>query len=418
MRRFGAFPIYLLLSGTTSLSFSMVYAIEMVYQINAAGLNPFQLVIVGTLLQCIHLVFQTPMGVLADMYSRRLAVVIGLFILGLGYLVEGAQATYVAILAGTAIGSFGYTIMSGADSAWIADELGADHVGRAYLRAAQVGSLAGLPAIGFSAVLGSMHLNLPILVSGCLFVALGFLLLLIMPEQHFSPADRVQRMPLLHMGHTIRASVQLIRGRPVLRAMMGITICAGIFSAGFDRLWSYHLLAHFSFPTAYGLTVVIWFGIIEASINVATLVGSGVAQWCVDWKSRRALVWALFAADACTVLFVTGFAVASQFGLALGLFWLSVVARGPRNALMNTLMNMDLDSSVRATVFSMQAQVGALAGIVGGPILGALATDLGTRVSLVAASVALVPTLALYRRIMVHDSRATLPGQEQPENLP
>jgi DHA3 family tetracycline resistance protein-like MFS transporter len=79
---------------------------------------------------------------------------------------------------------------------------------------------------------------------------------------------------------------------------------------------------------------------------------------------------------------------------------------------------MDLDSPVRATVFSMQAQVGALAGIVGGPILGALATDLGTRVSLVAASAALAPTLALYRSTMVHVSRATLPDQEQPEKRP
>jgi hypothetical protein len=222
-----------------------------------------------------------------------------------------------------------------------------------------------------------------------------------MPEQHFVPAARGHRTTFQQMGHTVHAGVRLIRLRPALLTIMGIVVCANIFSAGFDRLWSYHLLAHFSFPTAGGLTVVIWFGIIEAGINVASLAGTEIARRRVDPQNRRALVWALFSVDAFTMLFVIGFAVTDQFSLVLGLFWLAVVARSPRDALETTWMNMELDSSVRATVFSMRAQVGALAGIASGPILGALATDHGTGVALVAAAAALAPALVLYRRMLV-----------------
>ena len=145
MRNFGAYPIYLLLSGTLSLGNSMLWAVETVYLVKAVGLNPVQIVLVGTVLLGVNLIFQTPTGILADMYSRRLAVVVGLFVLGAGHIIEGAQASYLAVLAGTVIGAFGATMVSGADAAWIADELGADHVGSAYLRAAQLGALAGLP---------------------------------------------------------------------------------------------------------------------------------------------------------------------------------------------------------------------------------------------------------------------------------
>jgi DHA3 family tetracycline resistance protein-like MFS transporter len=398
MRKLGAYAIYLGMSGTTSLCFSMVFTIEMVYQIKAVGLNPLQLMIVGTVLQCVHLLCQTPMGILADMYSRRLAAVTGLFLIGAGYWVEGAQATFTAVLAGTAIGAFGYTIVSGADAAWIADELGADRVGQAYLRAAQVGALAGLPGIAISAVLGSTRLNLPILLAGSVFIGLSVVLALLMPEEHFSPLPRGDRSPWQQIGHTTRASLRIIRLRPALLTILAIAVFSSAFSAGFDRLWSFHLLAHFTFPTTGGLNVVKWFAVIEAGINVMSLCGIEVAKRLVKADNRRAVVWASFVADAATLACVVGFALAGQFIVALAAFWLTVVARSPRGVLQTIWMNLDLEPGVRATILSLQAQVGALAGIAGGPILGAVATNYGTRAALVLAAALLAPALLLYRK--------------------
>jgi len=50
--------------------------------------------------------------------------------------------------------------MDGADAAWIADELGEERVGPVHIRAAQIGSLAGLIGIAISVGLASVRLNL------------------------------------------------------------------------------------------------------------------------------------------------------------------------------------------------------------------------------------------------------------------
>jgi hypothetical protein len=116
-------------------------------------------------------------------------------------------------------------------------------------------------------------------------------------------------------------------------------------------------------------------------------------------------------------VFVVGFAVAGQLGPALRLFWLAVVSRSPRDALETTWMNLDLESSVRATVFSMREQAGALAGIIAGPLLGALATDRGTGVALIASAAALAPALVLYRRSLVRGGPLS-PPCEAPTQIP
>ncbi len=74
-------------------------------------------------------------------------------------------------------------------------------------------------------------------------------------------------------------------------------------------------------------------------------------------------------------------------------------------------MNLDLESTVRATVFSLRAQVGALAGIIAGPLLGALATERGTGVALIASATALAPALVLYRRSLVRDGPLSPPSE-------
>ena len=103
------------------------------------------------------------------------------------------------------------------------------------------------------------------------------------------------------------------------------------------------------------------------------------------------------------VLTVIGFALAGQFILALTVFFLFTTIAGPRIALERVWMNQHLDSSVRATVFSLRGQVSAIAQIVGGPILGAVATAFDTRTALIAAGLVLSPSLLLYARTIRRD---------------
>jgi DHA3 family tetracycline resistance protein-like MFS transporter len=75
MRHVRASTIYLFLNGAWSLFSAIVYTVELVYQAQTVGLNPLQLVLAGTVQQGVVFLFQTPTGILADMYSRRWAIV-------------------------------------------------------------------------------------------------------------------------------------------------------------------------------------------------------------------------------------------------------------------------------------------------------------------------------------------------------
>lgn len=393
--RHGAFSIYVFLNTVSSLCYSMILTIELIYQARV-GLNPFQLVFAGSLQQFVVFVSQPPTGAFADMYSRRWAIVLGFFLVGLGYLIEGVFPIVPLVFVSVAIVGLGVTLVNGADAAWIADEMGPEHVGQVYMRAAQYGSLASLLGITASAVLLNFRLNLPIVLGGSLLLLLSIILAILMPERHFTPIAREGRNTFRQMIHILRAGVQLIRLRPVLLTVLGVTVFYGIYSIGFDRLWPYYLQHQFTFPALGRLSSFVWFCLIEAGIVLTNWLGIEIARRCVDTKNHRSVAWALFLINGLQILCIVGFALAGQFVLALALFWLFTVVVGPRTPLVQAWMNQNLTSNVRATVLSLQGQVQAIVQIAFGPIMGIIATTFSTRTALITSAIVLSPALLLY----------------------
>ena len=56
---------------------TMVFTVSGIYAVQEVGLNPLQLVLVGTALEASAFLFEVPTGVVADVYSRRLSVMSG-----------------------------------------------------------------------------------------------------------------------------------------------------------------------------------------------------------------------------------------------------------------------------------------------------------------------------------------------------
>ncbi|MFZ0549159.1 MAG: tetracycline efflux MFS transporter Tet(40), partial [Candidatus Promineifilaceae bacterium] len=74
-RKLNAYTVYLTLQGSFSVFFTMIAMISAIYRVETAGLNPLQLVLVGTVLELSVFICEIPTGIVADMYSRRLSVV-------------------------------------------------------------------------------------------------------------------------------------------------------------------------------------------------------------------------------------------------------------------------------------------------------------------------------------------------------
>src|SRR5438105_8153724 len=127
------------MEGASSFFMAMVFTVTAIYRLQTVHLNPFELVLVGTVLEVSAFLFEVPTGVVADTFSRRLSIIIGFILLGAGIGLEGVFPLFAAVLLGQVISGLGYTFLSGAQQAWIADEVGEEHLTHVFMRSSQGG---------------------------------------------------------------------------------------------------------------------------------------------------------------------------------------------------------------------------------------------------------------------------------------
>src|SRR5512135_2810221 len=113
MRKLDPYKLYLGLIFFNSLFFSMIFVVASFYEATVAHLTGLELVLVGTTVEVTILLFEIPTGVVADAYSRRLSVIIGYFIMGWAFIVEGLFPAFLPIVLAQILWGVGYTFTSG-----------------------------------------------------------------------------------------------------------------------------------------------------------------------------------------------------------------------------------------------------------------------------------------------------------------
>ncbi len=400
-----AYSVYLFSEFTLSLLFSMMFVVDGIYQVSTVGLNALQLVLVGTTLEISAFVFEIPTGVVADVFSRRLSIIIGMFVMGLGFVVEGSFPFFAPILLAQVIWGLGYTFTSGATEAWISDEVGEAHAGRAFLRASQIGTIGSLIGIGTGTLIGTLGVNIPIVLGGLGVMGLGALLIAIMPETGFKPTPRENRNTFQSMAHTFKNGLRAVRGKPALINILTIGLILGLYSEGYDRLWAAHLLENITLPAVGGLQPVVWFGIIRA---VGMLLGLGVTELTrqrVDTSKHGPVARAVLMLIAGMVAGLLAFALTGNFAIAVLALWGFSSLRQTLGPLYTTWVNQHAESNVRATIISLSSQIDALGQILGGPIIGAIGLALGIPVSLTICAIVLATALPLLIKTIRIDRR-------------
>ena len=410
--KFKPYRVFLILEGAGSLLFSMIFAASSIYQVTKAGLTPLQLVLVGTTLEASVFLFEVPTGIVADIYSRRLSIIIGYFLIGLGFILEGSIPLFIPILLAQLLWGVGYTFTSGATQAWITDEIGETAANQAFLRSNQVSQVTALIGIGAGALLGSLRINLPIQLGGVLLLVLGILLILIMPETGFHPTPRGERNSWQNMAHTFRGGMAMLRKRPALIDIMVIGLFFGLYSEGFDRLWTKLILDNFSFPALFNFQPVVWLSLMRGLGMVLSIAGAEIAARRVNTSSHPGVARALMALTIVLIAGLACFALAPNLAWVVLAYWAIYVARNVIGPLYTAWTNQSLDSQVRATVLSMSSQVDAIGQIIGGPWVGLIGNFLSVQAAIVTSALTLTPILPLF----VHTSRreASQPVSNQP----
>lgn len=397
MKKMDAYKVHLIRSALFNFASSLVWTAMMIYQIQLVGLTPLQLVLVGTTMEVTVFLFEIPTGIIADVYSRRLSMIIGVFLIGVSYLLAGFIPTFAAILISQVIWGIGYTFTSGAYDAWMVDELGEERMGEAFIRSGQVARVVSLAAIPIATVLGSIHLALPILLGGVCILLTGVFLLVFMPENGFTPTPSQDRNNWQKMGDTFSAGLRVIRARPAMMSILAIGLFYGLYSEAWDRLWQTHLINTIGLPQFVNWQPIVWFSVISVFEMLVGIVAGEVLRRRFDMKSGKAMGRGLFWMTATMIVSLVAYGLTNNFVVAMIAFFAFSIARGLTGPVYGTWSNMHIDSNVRATVLSMQSQTDAVGQMVGGPPLGALGES-RLPLAFLASATILSPVLWLLRR--------------------
>lgn len=394
--------VYLISSFFVGLTFSIVFAANQLYRVQTVGLNPLQLVLVGTTIEVASFLFEIPTGIVADVYSRRLSVIIGTFLIGIGFLVEGSIPVFGIVLLAQIIWGIGWTFISGAHSAWIADEVGVDKVGPVYLRSSQLHQIGNMVGIPFFVLLGNISYRLPIIIGGILFFLIGIYRFVAMPEIGFQRTPQEERDTWQEMVSTMKNGISLAGKKPVLLTFAIISIFVGLYSEGYDRLSEAHFIQSFTFPELPwgGDPLVSWFGLMRLFGSFLSLGGTEIVLRRLDTANNAVVAKALQIIYGLVSLGLFVFAWSNHFYLAVIATFLVDTMRSLSGPLIDTWVNKHIESKVRATMLSMTSQLDAFGQMLGGPFVGLIGNLRSVRAALTASALLIIPAVPLYGRTL------------------
>ena len=404
MRRFGATTVYY---GLSFGGYMPTWVVMSVYLVSELHLSPLQLVLMGTAMEAAVFLFEVPTGVVADTYSRRLSLVIGYLGMGVAWLAVGLVSAPWLIIALWAGWGLAYTFTSGAEEAWIADEVGADKVGPIFLRAARWGQAGAVVGLLLQVAVGIQSLRAGVILGGVFTILCGIGCILFMPETGFRRRPRAERAnAFAEMRTTAVTGARYAWAAPVIVLLAAADLFMGASSEAFDRLKEAHFLRDVGLPAVGSLDPVVWFGIfwlVGMLLNIAA-IGGLIKR--VESGGRQSIARYLFGFTALQLIAMLIFAMTGSTWLAiaglLGVFF----ARNMAMPLYTTWLNEQItDSSVRATVLSLTGQADAIGQAGGGPVLGAIGNVWGIRAALATGALAIGPALGLYARAIAHHGR-------------
>lgn len=388
---------------TTRISFALVWAMlttmSLVYFVEVAGLDPLQMILIGTVLEAAVFVFEVPTGIVADLVSRRLSVIIGYTMMGVGWLITAAWPSFLPLLLAQIVWGVGYTFISGAFIAWYSGEVGREAASHDLLRSSQwahAGTFAGIVlAVGVAQV----SLAGVIWAGGVGLLLIAIFLQFNMRETQFTPARPDARLTYASMRTGFLDGWTVMRVQPVMIGLLVVAALYGGFSEGLDRLFTPLLLEMYALPAIGPLNGYVWWGILAAVSAAIGFLATGVVRRRVKLENGpvlfRVLVWLLAGIGIGVALlpWLPGLIA------TLAVFWLVGGLRSAYGPLLSAWLIRRVDETHKATILSMFGQADAVGQVIVGPGIGTLARALGIGAALTLSALPLVPAGWLLARL-------------------
>jgi MFS family permease len=371
---------YLTLLLFNTLAASLIWGINTLFLLDA-GLDNLEAFAANAFFTAGFVLFEIPTGVVADLRGRRVSYLLGLFTLaistGLYLFMWYVSARFWAWAAASLFLGLGFTFLSGAFEAWLADAL-ADAGSKDRLEsvlakgeivegaAMLVGSVAG------GAIAQATNLGVPYVIRAVLLVLNLVLAAMLMKDLGFTPAKGKRLTG--EIKSILHASIKHGLGnRPVRWTMFAAPFTGGVTIYAFYAMQPY-LLELYGDKNAYGVA-----GLAAAIVAGAQIAGGLLVPYIARVFSRRTSVLLTCEVISVVVLAVIGFVPNFWVAVTLLVLWgLMFSAVTPiRQGYINAL----IPSEQRATVLSFDSVFGSTGGVVIQPLLGKTADVWGYPVS-------------------------------------
>ena len=358
--------------------------------------SAWQLLLLGTAIESGVVLAEIPTGVVADTFSRKWSVVIGTFALGAAQFAAAIAEEWIVFLIIQFLWGVGWTFISGAEIAWVTDEVGsAVDVEPLLLRRARLEFLALIVGIVVFAGIGQVvSLQAAVLFSGSIGIGWAVALAVLMRETRFVPATE-SRVALARS--TLTEGARFTWSTKGLRVLGLVLLVGGMAAEAIDRTDIRRLedIGLSETTSAIGFF---------AAVAIARAVLSGLVLW--RYENRFAGVNVVTGFAALLALSAVGVAAFAHIEL-LAAAMVVLVAQGGvleiTDPLMGTWTNSLAPSAARATVHSFIGQLRAFGEILGGVLLGAVASifTLPTTLSIAAVLFGIAALVSLQARNLV-----------------
>lgn len=357
------------------------------YFVVVAHLSASQIVLLGAAMSITLVLSDIPTGVWSDASGRRWPLVIGHLFLAAGMAMTGAVTAFSLIVVTQLLWGLGWAFLTGADVAWITDELDQPQQIARVLSASVRWNLAGgaTGMIAFGVLGWATGLATMIVISGIGMALLGLFVAVRFTERNFIPRREQQWSAALT---TFRLGINHSRrDREILLVFVATMMINGAAVIG----WLFpKQLVNLGFPS----NLILWYTALGICSSAFGFVALRIVEARIDGVGVARSMYALTCFIGVFGLIVLAFAPDAIIG-SVGILLVSGIAFNVTRTVSVIWVNWRITSNVRATILSFLDQAEAIGEICGGFVLAIIAGIASISITILTATALIAFTGAL-----------------------
>ncbi|MDH4223351.1 MAG: MFS transporter [candidate division Zixibacteria bacterium] len=387
--------IYYLIQFLTSLAFGSIIPIYVLY-FRHYQIDLFRIALLASIFEASILITELPTGYLADLYGRKLSVVLSSLSFFFGGLIFILSPSFSGFILAEILVGLGESFKSGALDAWIVDSLKyhnetdkQKNVFGAGTKYKTAGNLMGLISGGY---LGSLNLKLTWVPFTLIFFLSFFFLFFLMPEEYRTETTSIPQKikPFKQLRKTIRESFSLLKLERIILALIILGLFSEFSYETISQYWQVHFYEGLKInPEYFGWIVAISSVILILSLNLVLKLSS-------KFKSEADFVLLLQTGFIISLIII---GLSTNPFLAIMLFIALQTFQGFKEPVLLDLYNKSIPSHRRATLLSFINLINSTGEVLAGICIGIIAIRFGLRITFLFGSFVLIAGIILFYKV-------------------